>query len=304
MNINKHTAVFVIIVITGIFVSFTLYHFQEGNKALRKTSGEIRRIISITPSLTECLYALGCGGRIVGVGDFCTYPEDAKSIPRVGGYINPNLEVILSLKPDLIVIQGKHEKVAGFCSVNGILFERFEIDSLNDVFGTLSKLGLLLEKKSTADSLCKVLKEGLDDVASRVSGLPRRTVFYSLGHTPGNINTLFTAGKPSFISELLTIAGGKNIFEYNNMLYPEISKETLVKRAPDIILESVINKSSSRDYIEKLYHDWEKFTTLPAVQNKRIYMINEEFLEIPGPRIVMAARLFGRIIHPEAFDGE
>ena len=127
-------------------------------------------------------------------------------------------------------------------------------------------------------------------------------MFYSLGHGPGEMSTLFTTGGASFVSELIEIAGGRNIFAERAALYPEISKEVLVSRAPEIVIESAVGHTGDSDYVERLRDDWRMFPTIPAVTNGRVHIITEPYLEIPGPRLGMAAAMLVELIHPEVSD--
>ena len=134
-----------ILAIAGILGSVFIWNIQQrdGIKSASEPGG-YARIVSVTPSLTEIIFALGGGDRVAGVGDFVTWPPEAVSKPRVGGYLNPNLETILALQPDLMVIQGRSEQMSDFCERNGIAFERFEVDNIADVYDAIARLGGLL----------------------------------------------------------------------------------------------------------------------------------------------------------------
>jgi len=293
----------IILAIIGITASILIWIDQQRD-ALAPISGPGRyaRIVSVTPSLTEIIYALGCGDDVAGVGDFVTWPPEATTKPRMGGYLNPSLETILALRPDLVVIQGRSEQLSDFCERNGIAFERFEIDRIADVYAAIARLGVLLGVESRADSLASALRAELAAVETRVAGCERPPVFYSLGHTPGEMNTLFTTGGASFVSELIGIAGGGNIFADRGDLYPEISKEVLVSRAPAIVIESAVGHADDDDYVTRLRGDWRMFSTIPAVADGRVHIITVPYLEIPGPRLGLAAAMLAKLIHPEISD--
>lgn len=293
----------IILFILGVLGAVAIWRLQENmERPPGAAGGSYSCIVSITPSLTEIIYALGCGDRIAGVGDFVAWPPEAAAKPRVGGYLNPSLETILALDPDLLVIQGRSEQAAEFCERNGIAFERFEIDRIADVYAAIERLGGLLGVPGRADSLAAALRGELDSVSARVAGYGRPDVFYSMGHSPGEMNTLFTAGGNSFVSELITVAGGRNIFADRVELYPEISKEVLVSRAPGLIIESGVGHAGDSDYEARLRDDWRMFPTIPAVIGGRVYIVTEPYFEIPGPRLGKAAAMLAGLIHPEAFD--
>jgi len=269
-----------------------------------QTGGPIpKRIISIGPNITETVFALGQGDRLVGVTDFCVYPAEARVLPRVGGFFNPNLEKITALRPDLIVLQGKHDKVDGFCRAKKIAALHVAMDSLATIYGGIAALGDALGTSKRARELNNAIRHQLEAVRQAVSRFPRKRVFISLGRAMGSMANLYTVGGPSFLSEAVQMAGGDNIFVDVNQPYPEASKESLIKRAPEVILEMRPGESFTDAQQKQIVADWDIFPNIPAVADHRVHVVTEDFVLVPGPRIGKAARVLARTLHGEIQDG-
>ncbi|MBI9074401.1 MAG: ABC transporter substrate-binding protein [Desulfatibacillum sp.] len=262
------------------------------------------RIISLGPSVTETLFALGCGDLVVGVSDYCVYPPEALEKPRVGGLLNPNLERYAALQPDLVIFRGALDKVKDYCLSRNVDVMETEMDSIKGISDTIALLGATLGKENRAKNLIRSMETELAEVRAEVAGLPRPRVFLCVGRTPGGLSSVFTCSKTSFVSQVLNIAGGDNVFADIPTAYPEISKESLMRQAPDIILEMRPAEDLSPSQIERLLREWDALRTLPAVKNKRVYVMTQDYLLVPGPRVGQAARAIARTIHSASAQGE
>lgn len=265
-------------------------------------TGKSERIICAAPSVTEIVFALGSGGRVVGVSDFSTHPPEALAVPKIGGLIDPNKERIATLQPDLLIIQGQNESLARFCSEHGIRFLSIEINSLKDIWAAIHTIGRTLGAEETARTLVQKIKGDFQDIKDRINNRPRKKVFLTLGHTPGDLTGLMTTGPGTFIHELVYSAGGVNIFADASGLYPQVSKESLVKRQPEVIIEAIPG-GIPEEKLRLLKKDWAQLPMLPAVKSGNIHYLFEDFLLIPGVRIAQTVRRFAEILHPEAFSG-
>ena len=258
-----------------------------------------RRIVSMAPNITETIFALGCGERLIAVTDFCIYPPEAKELPRVGGHFNPNLERLTVLHPDLVIVQGKHEKMERFCRQKGIPILHVRMDSLSSIYDGILELGRVLNCTERAQKLCAAIRTNLEQIREKTAGRSRKKVFVCLGRSPGSMASLYTAGGPSFVSEILQIAGGENIFSDVTQPYPEASKESLVKRAPEIIIETRPGENITDVQRRRIISEWNVLRGIPAVSNRRVYVLAEDFLLVPGPRVGAAARCLARTLHGE-----
>jgi iron complex transport system substrate-binding protein len=238
----------------------------------------------------------------VGVSDFSTHPPETLDIPKVGGLIDPNKEKITALQPDLFIIQGKNESLARFCEEHGIHFLSIEINTLEDIWMAIHTIGQTLGADEEARALVHEIQDELQVIKDRIHNRPLKKVFLTLGHTPGDLTGLMTTGPGTFLHEIVSVAGGANIFADASGLYPQISKESLVKRQPEVIIEAIPG-GIPEDKLSLLKKDWSQLPKLPAVKSGNIHYLTEDFLLIPGVRIAKTVRRFAEIFHPEAFPG-
>jgi len=266
-----------------------------------KTLGYPRRIICTVPSLVEIVFALGAGDRVIAVGDFTTYPPEAVKKARVGGYINPNLEQVVALRPDLVIVQGKMDKLLALCDQKKIPLLRVENDDLSMLFSAIATIGKTVGCEPEAQRLTEDLRRHLDEIRKQAEAFGKRPkVFLCLDRLSDSLSGFSTAGGGSFPSELLTIAGGENVFgDVTSSLYPQISKEALRRRAPDVIIEFRPDSPMRSIMTELNETSWHELSSLPAVAHGHVYRVTEDFALIPGPRIVRTAERLLELIHRE-----
>ncbi len=303
---NLPLALTLALVLLGSAVVYFLYDgVQDETSAQRLSQGEaqpaIHRMICASPSITEIVFSLGAGSRVVGVSAFSFYPPEAQAVTQIGGQINPNRERILSLEPDLVIIQGRHQMLDRFCREQGIPILSVEIDRIEHITSAIQRIGEVLDAETAAEHLATGIRQQLADLARKTQSRPPRSVFLGLGHTPGDLTGLMTTGSGTFLHELIELAGGRNIFADAPGTYPRISKEALVRRRPDVIIE-VLAEGISPDNQVLLKADWERLATLPAVQAGRIHFLTDDYLLIPGVRIAQTAKRLAAAIHPELFE--
>jgi ABC-type Fe3+-hydroxamate transport system substrate-binding protein len=260
-----------------------------------------QRIICATPALTEWVFALGAGDHVVGVSDYASYPPAALDLPGIGGWINPNRERLLRLEPDLILTQGEHAALQQFADASSIRFHSLQLDRLQDAFAVCTELGTLLDRATAAQKLQASLSNQLAALRRPAdAATPLRTVML-MGRTPGQLTNLHVIGPNTFLDDLLQHLGGTNIFADALGAYPRISREALLVRQPEVILEFHSDPLTSDARIVARA-DWRQLPTLPAVRANRIYLLEGDHLLIPGPRLIETARAMASALHPEATD--
>jgi len=259
-----------------------------------------QRIICAAPSVTEFVFALGLGHKVIGVSDFSTYPPEAREKSRVGGLINPNREKIIALQPDMVILQGHSDSIAQLCQEHDIQFLSVAINSVGDIWEAIRLIGEELAVNDKADRLVKRIQSELRSMQELTHHRPLHRVFLTLGHTPGDLTGLMTAGPKTFIHELVSMAGGENVFDDAVGMYPQISKESLIKRQPEVIIEAIPG-GTAEEKLQLLKDDWSQLPMLPAVKTGRVHFLTEDFLLIPGTRVAQTVRRFAQIIHPEVF---
>ncbi len=257
-------------------------------------------IITFGPNITETVYALGQGDRIIGVTSYCDYPPEAAKKEKVGGYLDPDLEKITLLAPELIILPGEHEKVADLAKQNGIPVLHAHMDSLTTIHDSIVRIGEALDCPDRASELWRRIQAELDAVRSAVEGFPKPKVLIINTRSGHDLNNLFTVGHASFLSELLEIAGGTNIFQDEETAYFEASKESVVIRAPEVIIEFHAGENLALEEQQRYLNDWQALPSLPAVQNGRVHLFMDSYGLRPGPRVALIAAKLAKLLHPEA----
>lgn len=258
-----------------------------------------RRVICMSPAVVEIAFALGAGPRVVGVSQHSTYPPQALEKPLCGGYFNPNYEIILSLEPDLIVTQGKAEELTDFAQANGIEIVSLDLRDLDSIFAETKRLGRVLEVEAEAELLCAELRHRLAQVRVKVSRKPRVGVVLVAGREPGALNDIFAVGPGEFLHDLIEIAGGRNVFDDLHAGYAVVSKEALLQRAPEVVVELHGEGADAAATEREARRLWQAFPTLPAVRQGRVHVIESTYAMIPGPRVVRLAERLAEILHGE-----
>jgi cobalamin transport system substrate-binding protein len=296
----------------GIILSLAIYKLDQYKPALTAASSTVtqpseshayQRIICMIPSVTESVFALGCGDRVVGVTDFCRYPEAATQKTNVGGFFNPDYERMFKLQPDLIITLGRSEKITNFCQRHSINVLHVEMDSLAKIYIDWIRIGEALGCVDRAVELCHDTQISLQILQARTAQQKKKRVFYCMNRATGDLSNLHTIGRSSqFINELIAIAGGENIFTDLAPGSTRISKETLLQRQPEVIIEPHPDEKIGDAERAKFITEWQRLNSLPAVRDGKVYFPTEDFFMIPGPRLVETAALMARMIHPEDTD--
>ena len=271
----------------------------------RSTEGAIekdlpeKRLITMSPAITEIVFALGAGQDVVGVSDFCSFPPEALAKEKVGGMIDLNIEKISALRPTCIIIQGVNQKLTDYCGLRKIPFFRVTLDTMEDVPVAIRLIGEKTGRMAEADALVAGIKERITHARDAVKGRKRPKVFISLNHVPGSLNRLTTIGPGTFLQDAVEVAGGENIFSDMKILYPMVSKESLLKRGPDIIVEVLYDLSLGEKNRRRLLDDWKLLPGIPAVREDRVVILDQDYVLIPGPRIYLLVEKLAGIFHPE-----
>jgi iron complex transport system substrate-binding protein len=255
------------------------------------------RIVSHVPSITEILFALGLGDRIVGVSDFCDYPEEAKSKPSVGNYFNPSIERIVALNPDLVLTDGHSEGVKQLDSL-GIAFLVIDPKDFDGIFRDIKLIGQATGTEARANKLVDQMKADVARITNQVKGAQKVKAFYVIDAT--DLNNPWTAGPGSFIDSLINMAGGENVAGKAVVPWPQFSIEQLVNADPEVIILPAKHGTAFTTPEELQGHPgWRQLT---AVKQDRIYTIDSDLVDRSGPRIVQGLEEIARILHPELFE--
>ena len=249
---------------------------------------KVTRVVSLAPSLTENIYAVGAGDRLVGVTTFCNYPEQAKEVAKIGDTMTPNIERIVALKPDVVFVStaSQIEAFMKTLEANGIAVYVTNSTRLGQITNMLRKLGDIFGTEEKAEQFAGSLEKRIDAVVNAgYDKTPR--VFVQISKEP-----LFTIGRDSFLTGVINAAGGESVTYNVETAYPKLSKETASALNPDAIIlsESDDNKEPN-----------DAFKNSPAVRNGRVYKVNADLLSRPGPRLVDALEQIAKDLHPDKF---
>jgi len=255
------------------------------------------RIIAFAPNLNEAAFVLGHGEKIVAITDFCVWPPSLLGRPRIGGMIDPNLERIAALTPDLLIVQGEAASLRELAASQGFRVAEVKMDDeISSILSGIHELHELLGgDASRAQTVVDSISAGLDDVRARAEGRSRPRVIFSLGHEPESLDGLYTVGGGTFLSELLQIAGAENVFASNRAGYFLLSLESLVSEAPDIAIELRPGEQMDEAGLAALTRLWGAVVS-PA---PRVAVITFDGAMIPGPRIVETAQQLAAIVANE-----
>jgi len=251
-----------------------------------------KRIVSLAPSVTETLFALGLDEEIVGVTTFSDYPEAARSKSCVGSYVSISLEKVVSLSPDLIIGTADGNKIETVEQLERVGFPVYMINpsNLDEIFKMVLDIGRVTGKENEAKKLVCNLRERVRIVVSQTAGLKKPKVFFQIG-----IDPIVTVSSNTLHNELITLAGGINISGNEATKYPRYSIEEIIVRKPEIIIVSSMKRGEDFDRIRD---KWKRWKNIPAVKNNRIHIFNSDLTDHPSPRIVDGLEELAKIIHP------
>jgi len=252
------------------------------------------RIVSLVPSVTEIVFALGGEARLVGVTDFCDFPPAARQKPSVGGMVSPSLEVIATLKPDLVIATNAGNRAETVAQLERLRISTYlvSVERLADLPDVIARLGELTGRQAAVAELTERLERRIREVGEAVKPFRRPRVLYVLWPEP-----LIVPGRAAIVTEMIQLAGGTSITAGNAEAYPRYSLEAAVAGAPEVIILASHGSGSPPMSREK----WHRLASLPAIKAGRIHSVDGNLLHRYGPRIVDGLEALARVIHPAAF---
>ncbi|GIW39475.1 MAG: hypothetical protein KatS3mg076_0052 [Candidatus Binatia bacterium] len=249
------------------------------------------RLVSLAPSVTETLFALGAGGELVGVSTYCDYPPEAKRIDRVGTFVQPSFELILGKKPDLVLAVPSPGNRATVRKLEELGLRVVVVDphSVEGVLESILHIGRAVGRTTEAEGLVAQLRRRIDSVERRLRGVRPRKVLVVVGRSP-----LVAVGGGVVQDELLRRAGGINLGAKAGEGWPRLSLEWVLAEGPEVILDASMGSESGA-----LGNPWARFRELPAVREGRVHRYRDDAFLRPGPRIAEALERLAALLHPE-----
>ena len=251
-----------------------------------------KRIVSLAPSITEILFAIGADEEIVAVTDFCDYPPAALEKPKVG-YSQPNLEVLVSLDPQLVLAPPSFLRADLLAKLEQLKIPTFVLESktVEGIFGHIQLIGRMVGRAKEANAYTAEMRKQVAYLTGRVEGRPRPALLYVLSSEP-----LISVGPGSFIHHLIELAGGRNVAKRANAPYPRLSMEEVLAQNPEILLFPI----GEHEGVPQAQQDsWKRWKSLPAVQDEKLFQVRAELLNRPGPRVLDALRHLITLLHPD-----
>ncbi len=258
------------------------------------------RIISLIPAVSEMLFAIGAGRQVVAVSSFDDYPPEVLKLPRVGALLDPDLERILSLRPDLVIVYESQVDLRRQLERATIPLFVYKHASLADVGATIRQLGTRIGRDEDAGALVRNIDEKLADIQRRVAGRPRPRTLLVFGRDALTLRGIYASGGFGFLEDMLRTAGADNIFADVKQQSVQATTELILARRPEVILELRSGEMPAEQQRKEIAV-WQALSSVPAVRTGRIAIITDPRTVVPGPRVAEGTELIARALHPEAF---
>jgi iron complex transport system substrate-binding protein len=291
-----------LIALAAALVCAASFRFAVAEQSPSANSGPTpRRIVSLVPALTEMLFAIGAGPQVVAVSSFDEFPPAVQKLPRVGALLDPDTERILALRPDLVVVYGSQSDLQTQFARARVRTFAYRHGGISTILDTIRELGGVTGQVDGAGRLVRDLQARLDAVRASVKGRTRPRVLLVFERQPKTLREVYASGGRGFLHEMLSIAGGQNVFADVGGESVQPSTETILARAPDVILEVRAEGLIAEREVAGESEVWSALSSVPAVRNRRIHFMSGDYLVVPGPRFVDATEALARVLHPDAF---
>ena len=259
------------------------------------------RIVSVVPAVTEILFAIGAGPQVVGASSFARYPSEVNKLPRVGALLDPNVERVLSLEPDLVILYESQTDTMSQISRAGIEVFPYRHGGIQDVVDMLRELGRRTGHVVQGNNVAATIQSTVANIAARLANRKRPRVLLVIGREPDTIRNIYASGGIGFLNDMIVAAGGQNIFADVPREAVQPTSETILASEPDVIVEIRAEGMFTSDETTYQRDVWQALPAIPAVQKERVYFLNGNELIVPGPRLASGMERLARLLHPDAF---
>jgi iron complex transport system substrate-binding protein len=263
---------------------------------------QCRRIVSLSPSVTEVLFALDLGSQVVGVTKFCHYPPEARNKPSVGGYVDPDMETLLRLKPDLVIVRQEQTDLVQAVRNLGIPVLGVDHRDTDGILASFAQIGRLCHRETQAQAEVNHLKATVGAIEHKTrtaSTRPSVLVVVDRDSHASRIRWAYVAGQDGFYDRMIREAGGKNALPTGRKGFLQVSSEGILRMNPEIIIETLPSIGGVGEAPADAWRQWSGLPQVAAVRNHRVYLFNQDYMVIPGPRYVQVLEQFAQAIHPE-----
>ncbi len=287
------------IILCLISMGFIIFRTQPGQKPNTPVpTGEPERIVSLAPNITEIIFELGLDEKIVGVSSDSDYPAEAAYKNKVGSFWQPNTEAIIACKPDLVIALDSEQQKTVAKTLNRLGYKALilKADKIEELWTAIQTIGTATDCRQRADELIENIKSKLSKLQSKTISADRVRILWIIQPEP-----LRVAGRNTFINELIELAGGENSIGPTIQEYPSINTEELLACGAEVIIQSTMDSGNIEKQQQAAELYWSKYPNLPAVRNKRIYVLDSDVMLRLGPRLPQAVAEIGRCLYPDMF---
>jgi iron complex transport system substrate-binding protein len=280
--------------------------FVSGEHTAHASHGhfQARRIVSLVPALTEMVFAIGAGDAIIAVSSYDEDPPQVKALPKVGALLDPDVERIIALTPDLVLLYGSQADLMTQLSRASIPYFEYRHGGLATVTSTIRALGQRTGHAQEAEALAAQVERRLSVVREATARLAKPRVLLVFGRERGSLRNIYASGGRGFLHDMLGAAGGINVFADIQAESVQASTELILARAPDVIIELRSTDIPAAQERTAEMSSWNTLASLPAVRTQRLYLLTGRFLVVPGPRVADATEEMARLLHPGAWLGK
>lgn len=257
-----------------------------------------QRIVSLVPALTEMLFAIGAGPQVVAVSSYDEDPPEVRSLPRVGALLDPDVERILTLRPDLVITYSSQDDLRTQLQRAAIPTFDYRHGGLPAITGTLRALGTRTGHPSEAARTAQAIEARLAAISARVSGRPRPRTLLVFGRERGALRNIYASGGQGFLHDMLEAAGGANLFADIERESVQATTELILARAPEVILEVRSTDVLTPEAAAREAATWNTLSSVPAVRHRRVVVLTGKGLTVPGPRVADVVESMSRALHP------
>jgi iron complex transport system substrate-binding protein len=281
--------------------SFLARQLLPADEPTAPADGDARRIVSMAPSITETLYAVGLGDRVVGVTEFCRYPPAAQELPKVGGYHNPNFEAVVGLAPDLVILlSGDQPSQSAFHKLHiGTLVVCH--DNVEGILDSFLQIGRMGGAEAEARRLVADTGSRLEWIRAKTAGLsrPKVLVVIERGPSSGKLEDVYVVGRDGLFDKMVELAGGQNAYPQTSVRFPVVSAEGILWMNPEVIVDLSAGVAAGTAGQQGILAAWQRLPEVAAVRSGRVHALNQDYAFVHGPRFMLLIEDLARLIHPE-----
>src|SRR4051794_29101561 len=260
-----------------------------------------QRIVSLVPAVSEMIFAIGEGARVAAVSNYDSFPPEAARLPRVGGLLDPSVERILAIKPDLVIVYATQKELIERLDRAAIPYYSYQHQALPDILSTIRSVGARIGSAANAETVAAGMERTLEEIRTKTAGLPHPATLLVFERDAASLRNVYASGGYGFLHDMLVIAGGRNVFADVKKQAVQASTEMLIASRPEKNVELLYGDSLKNADVATELRAWDAVPSIPAVRTHRIVALTGDEFVVPGPRVVDATRKLARALHPDAF---